>query len=151
LRAMETRMNMMKALKRFILITALTTNSLSPISAQSPSTSAPLPKLDIHASLQDSLHWTIETISTYASVGVYGRQGGYFKPGFAFYKGFKLDHSDGCTLYLKNEGIFESNHKPYLCEVTVPIADLDPSGGNLHQFLTGRPEVDKQYGTWRLD
>lgn len=148
---MHGGMQMMKMLNRIILFIALAICSLSPVNAQSPSTSVPLPKLDKRATLSDSLQWTLDAIYTYASVGVYGQKDGYFKPGFAFHKGFKLDHADGCILYLKNEGIFESNQNPYLCEVTIPVADLDSSSGTLHPFHTGKPDLDKLYGTWRLD
>lgn len=141
----------MRLMKQITLTTALIICLLFPMSMESQNTSAPLQKLDAQVTAQEALNWAIQTISTYASVGVYRQKDGRINAGFAFFKGFKLDHADGCTLYLRNEGTYKANQKPYSCNVTIPIADLNPSSGKLFRYTSGKPDIDNLYGTWRVN
>jgi hypothetical protein len=67
-----------------------------------------------------------------------------------FFKGFKLDHANEGTLYLKNEGVYKETQKAYLCEATIPIADLDDSSGRVSFYTSTHADLDKLYGTWRV-
>jgi hypothetical protein len=89
-------------------------------------------------------------ISTYAAVGVSGKRAGRTADSMTLPKGFALDHMDGCTLYLKNEGVYKETQESYRNEVTIPLGDLDAATGRVMYYTSTMAEIDKRDGTWRV-
>ena len=136
--------------ERFLLIPALAVLIFLSTNSHAQSSSPVLQELKDSATLTEALEWLNQAITTYAAVGVYKKEGGKIVSSMSFFKGFKLDHANECTLYLKNEGVYKETQKAYLYKATIPIADLDDSTGRVSFYTSTHADLDKLYGTWRV-
>ena len=140
----------MKWQKRFLLIPAFVVLVFLSTNSQAQSSAPVLHELKTNTTLTEALDWLNQAITTYAAVGVYRNEDGKIISGMSFFKGFKLDQANGCTLHLRNEGVYKETQKSYLCEAIIPIAELDDSSGKVSFYTSTHSDLDKLYGTWRV-
>jgi len=146
----RNELTMMSKQRGFQLIPALAVLIFLFTNIQAQSSSPALQELRGNPTLTEALDWVNQAITTYAAVGVYRKEGDKIVSGMSLFKGFKLDHASGCTLYLKNEGIYKETQKTYIYEATIPIADLADSSSRVSFYTSTHPDLDKLYGTWRV-